>query len=71
MSKTVTALQGDTVDLICYRYYGKTQGVTEAVLSANRGLADQGPMLPEGLQILLPDYDTTQPAAAEMVQLWD
>ncbi|MHC9396016.1 tail protein X, partial [Serratia ureilytica] len=30
----VKALQGDTVDQLCYRYYGKTQGVTEAVLEA-------------------------------------
>ncbi len=25
----VKALQGDTVDLLCQRYYGTTQGVTE------------------------------------------
>ncbi|MBL2691865.1 phage tail protein, partial [Klebsiella pneumoniae] len=27
----VKALQGDTVDLLCQRYYGTTQGVTEIV----------------------------------------
>ena len=29
----VTALQGDTLDQLCHRHYGKTKGVTEAVLS--------------------------------------
>ena len=37
----VKALQGDTVDLLCQRYYGTTQGVTETVLAANKGIADQ------------------------------
>ena len=35
----VKALQGDTVDLLCWRHYGTTQGVTEKVLSANPGLS--------------------------------
>jgi phage tail protein X len=37
----VKALQGDTVDLLCQRHYGTTQGVTEIVLAANKSLADQ------------------------------
>jgi hypothetical protein len=32
----VKALQGDTVDLLCQRHYGTTQGVTEIVLAANK-----------------------------------
>lgn len=32
----VKALQGDTVDLLCQRHYGTTQGVTEKVLAANK-----------------------------------
>ena len=31
----VKALQGDTVDLLCQRYYGTTQGVTEIVRGAD------------------------------------
>ena len=31
----VKALEGDTVDSLCFRYYGTTQGVTEKVLDAN------------------------------------
>lgn len=37
----VTALQGDTLDQLCHRYYGKTKGVTEEVLTANPGLSGQ------------------------------
>lgn len=37
----VQALQGDTVDLLCQRHYGTTQGVTEKVLAANKALAGQ------------------------------
>ncbi|HFU8467441.1 tail protein X, partial [Escherichia coli] len=33
----VRALQGDTVDLLCFRHYGTTQGVTAQVLDANPG----------------------------------
>ena len=51
----VRAQQGDTVDAICQRVYGRTAGVTEAVLEANPGLADLGPVLPHGTVIDLPD----------------
>ena len=37
----VKALEGDTVDSLCFRYYGTTQGVTEKVLDANPGLCQQ------------------------------
>jgi phage tail protein X len=34
----VKALQGDTVDLLCQRHYGRTQGVTEVCYQQTRGL---------------------------------
>ncbi|EMZ1517645.1 tail protein X, partial [Escherichia coli] len=37
----VKALEDDTVDSLCFRYYGTTQGVTEKVLDANPGLCQQ------------------------------
>lgn len=40
------ALQGDTLDAICVRYYGRTEGVVEAVLAANPGLAELGATAP-------------------------
>ena len=51
----VRAYQYDTVDALCWRHYGRTQGVTEQVLKANSGLAEYGPFLPHGLQVELPD----------------
>ena len=50
----VRAHQYDTVDALCWRHYGRTQGVTEQVLKANPGLAEYGPFLPHGLQVELP-----------------
>ncbi|MFT0733911.1 tail protein X [Ralstonia wenshanensis] len=65
----VRAIQGDTVDAICHRVYGRTAGVTEAVLAANPGIADLGPVLPHGTELVMPDIPP-QPAM-QMVQLWD
>ena len=63
----VKALQGDTVDLLCQRYYGTTQGVTEIVLAANKALAGQI-LLDAGQVVELPDISTA--ATKETVQLW-
>ncbi|ENF6993365.1 tail protein X, partial [Escherichia coli] len=54
----VRAHQYDTVDALCWRHYGRTQGVTEQVLKANPGLAEYSPFLPHGLQVELPDIPT-------------
>ena len=49
------ALQGDTLDAICARYYGRTEGVVETVLAANPGLAELGAVLPHGTAVELLD----------------
>lgn len=67
---TVIANQGDTVDAICWRYYGRTAGVTEAVLNANPGLADLGPVIPHGTAVTLPDA-APQAEQRQVVNLWD
>ncbi|HCD9834341.1 phage tail protein [Pseudomonas corrugata] len=67
---TVIANQGDTVDAICWRYYGRTAGVTEAVLDANPGLADLGPVIPHGTAVTLPDA-APQAEQRQVVNLWD
>jgi phage tail protein X len=67
---SVIAHQGDTVDAICWRHYGRTAGVTEAVLDANPGLADLGPILPQGVLVNMPEAQTTAPLR-QMVNLWD
>lgn len=66
----VRSLQGDTVDLLCARYYGSTAGHTERVLDANPGIADHGPILPLGTPVTLP-AQPTNPARAGTLKLWD
>lgn len=67
----VTSIEGDTVDLVCWRELGRTAEVVEETLERNPGLAARGAILPTGTPIELP-----QPAAApeantrDIVQLW-
>lgn len=66
----ITTLQGDTVDLVCWREYGRTRGALEAVLVANPGLADYGVVLPPGTVIEMPEpahASSTRP----LLQLFD
>lgn len=70
MPATVRAQQNETVDALCWRHYGRTAGVTEAVLEANPGLADYGPILPQGLTVQMPEARTAAPQR-QMVNLWD
>lgn len=65
------ALAGETLDAICWRVLGRTQGVTEQAYALNPGLAAAGPQLAEGTQVLLPDITESAPAMRETIQLWD
>ncbi|MBB4287646.1 tail protein X [Roseospira goensis] len=63
--------QGETVDLICRRAYGReTAENLAAVLDLNRGLAALGPVLPTGTLVRLPDPPADPPRVA-VVRLWD
>ncbi|MCG9031432.1 tail protein X [Laribacter hongkongensis] len=66
----VMTQQHDTVDALVWRHTGRTQGMVEAVLALNPGLADHGPVLPPGLQVELPDAPVAPPAL-HLIQLWD
>ncbi|MFC9008343.1 tail protein X [Streptomyces microflavus] len=70
MPVAIRANQNETVDALCWRYYGRTAGVTEAVFEANPGLADYGPILPQGLVVNMPEAQTSAPQR-QMVNLWD
>lgn len=70
MPSIYTTKQGETVDLACRKFYGRTRDVTEEVLAANQGLAALGPVLPMGTKIIMPDIDL-KTAATELVKLWD
>ena len=65
----VISQQYDTVDAICYRYYGRTARTLEAVYQANPGLADIGPVLPIGTAINMPTVDDKP--KTETLNLWD
>ena len=62
--------QGETVDALCWRALARTQGVVEATLQLNPGLADYGPVLPARLLVNLPDT-TNSTATRPTVKLWD
>ena len=47
-------VDGDTLDYIVWRHYGKTSGVLEQVLEQNRHLRQYDAVLPAGVQITLP-----------------
>ena len=64
-----TTKDGDFLDAICFKHYGRQTGTTEAVLNANPGLADYPPTYPAGVQIKLPRLpDGT---VIDTVRLWD
>ncbi len=67
---SLRAQQGDTVDAMCWRHYGRTAGVVEQVLEANPGLADLGPVIPHGTLIELPEQ-AVRAAQRQVVNLWD
>ena len=68
--QTVYAIQNDTVDAICWRYYGRTSGVVEKVLDANSSISEFGPFLPMGTAVQLPEIQTQQ-NTTQSIQLWD
>lgn len=60
--------EGDTAAYICWKVYGKTEGVVEQLLNANHGLAALGPILPIGTEVKLPEV--TPPERVGDVGLW-
>lgn len=61
---------GDVIDAVCRRYYGRESGAVEAVLEANPGLAELGSVLPAGMLIELPDLPRPL-ETIDTVKLWD
>ena len=67
---TYRTKEGDVIDAVCRRYYGREAGAVEAVLEANPGLAELGPVLPAGALVTLPDLPRPL-EIIETVKLWD
>ena len=70
MDTVYTAKDGDMLDAVCFKYYGKTGGgIVEYVLAYNQNLADDGLTLKAGTQLILPPIDDI--ATSNVVSLWD
>lgn len=68
MAMTCRTSDGDLLDTLCYQHYGHLNGTVEAVLAANRLLADEPQPLRAGLLITFPEIAEPR---VEQVQLWD
>ncbi|KVC82472.1 tail protein X [Burkholderia ubonensis] len=66
----VAALQSETLDALCWRYYGSTAGTVEAVLEANPDLAELGVVLPMGTVVEMPELNTIE-QTKPLLQLFD
>ena len=66
--KTYRTKQGQMLDQIALEQYGPATAGVEAILEANPGLAEHGPVLPSGLILRIPAIE--QPANEQEVQLW-
>lgn len=60
--------QGETLDQIALREYGRTKDVTEKLLAANAHLRKLGVVLPEGIVINLPALPAE--TRTRLVRLW-
>lgn len=69
-AKKYVTMENDMVDLIAYDRYGRTRGAVEAILDANPGLGERGPILPRGIVIYLPSLEDTPPKR-KVINLWD
>lgn len=70
MKRIVRAHQGETLDALLYRVYGKTAAITEQTLQLNPHLAEQGPVLKEGTPVTLPPPPETRETKKPKIQLW-
>ena len=66
-----TTVDGDVVDHVCWRHYGREWNTTETVLAANPGLAVRGPVLPAGIAILLPVIAAEDTSRRDTIRLFD
>lgn len=69
MSTLYRTSQGDTLDWICWKFYGQQSGAVELVLDANPSLGDRGPIYDAGLEITLPEL-VQPPSEVQPLRLW-
>ncbi|MCO8313265.1 tail protein X [Pseudomonas mandelii] len=69
--RRVRSIAGDSVNLLLYRELGRCDDVAEEALwRLNPTLAEQGPVLPAGIWVVLPELES-RPAATTPVTAWD
>lgn len=68
MALIVKTIGGEMLDAIAHKHYKGLAGATEALLEANVGLSRLGPVLPAGIEIVLPELPEVKP---EVIKLWD
>jgi phage tail protein X len=68
--KQVKSRAGDTVGLLLFKHLGRDDDVAEqAVFDVNPGLASYGPVLPAGVDVIIPDI--AQPEVTRVQRSWD
>ena len=69
--RRVRSFAGDSVNLLLYRELGRCDDAAEEVLwRLNPELAEQGAVLPAGVNVIVPELET-QPTANQPVSAWD
>lgn len=69
-TRTLTAAQGDTLDLLIWREAGLGAGDIGRILAANPQVADPGAILPLGTSVTIP-AEASAPRIVPLVNLWD
>ncbi len=69
MANVYHTAQGDTIDSICYKYYGNQSDAVEIVMNHNKHLVDMDIVLPIGIRVELPVI-TAKPKQDKRVALW-
>lgn len=64
-----TTKDNETLDYICWKYYGKSSGYVERVLEANKHLAEEPANLSAGIKINLPEI--SEPENNQKIKLWN
>jgi len=67
---TVTAQQGDSLDSVIYRYFGRSSGLLEATLAINPHLTAMA-ILPMGTLVYLKLDDSQARPQIAGINLWD
>lgn len=69
--RRVRSIAGDSVNLLLYRELRRCDDAAEEVLwRLNPELAEQGAVLPAGVNVIVPELET-QPTASQPVSAWD